>query len=58
MNRLLKHLPEIVIMSAVFMWLVPFGSFDPTQIGFYLSVFLAIFISVVTRLLLDRFRAK
>jgi hypothetical protein len=58
MNRLLKHLPEIIIMSLVFMWLMPYGTFDPTQMGFYLSILLAVFISLVTRFLLKRFRTK
>jgi hypothetical protein len=58
MNRLLKHLPEIIFMSLVFMWLMPYGTFDPTQMGFYLSILLAVFISLVTRFLLKRFRTK
>jgi hypothetical protein len=58
MKPLLNHLPEIIFMSLVFMWLMPYGTFDPTQMGFYLSILLAVFISLVTRFLLKRFRTK
>lgn len=38
-----------VAASLLFMWLMPFGSFDPTTFGFYCSVALAVFIASFNR---------
>ena len=38
------RIQTIILMSLAFMWLWPYGSFDPTTLGFYLSIALACFI--------------
>jgi hypothetical protein len=39
---LLKPIVGIVSMSVMFMWLMPFGTFDFTKLGFYICIGLAI----------------
>lgn len=29
------HFESVVLMTVGFMWLMPFGGFDPAEIGFY-----------------------
>ena len=53
-----KYLVPIAVMSLVFMLLMPFGTFDPSELGFYLSIIQAVFIGVVTPALINRFRVK
>jgi len=43
-------------MAILFMWLMPYGTFDYTEIGFYLAIIQAIFISVTTRFLLKKYQ--
>jgi len=52
------HLVPIILMSVFFMLLMPYGTFDPSQLGFYMSILCAVIIVVVTRLLIRRFRVK
>jgi hypothetical protein len=45
-------------MSIAFMFLMPFGTFNPTELGFSLSIIQAVFTNVVTVALINRFRVK
>lgn len=46
----------IVWMSIVFMWLMPFGTFDYSQVEFYFCIGQATMVSVITRLLLKKYQ--
>lgn len=55
--RILFSLPfDIFLMSLLFMWLMPFGTFDYLEIGFYLSILQAILTAVTTRFLLKKYQ--
>ncbi|MFO7825273.1 MAG: hypothetical protein R6V72_15140 [Cyclobacterium sp.] len=47
---------DIVWMSVLFMWLMPFGTFDYLQVEFYLCILQATTVSVITRLLLKKYQ--
>lgn len=47
---------DIVWMSVLFMWLMPFGTFDYLQVEFYLCILQATMVSVITRLLLKKYQ--
>ena len=47
---------DVVWMSLLFMWLMPFGTFDYLELNFYLCILLSIVISVITRLLLKKYQ--
>jgi|GEM_PF-1820043 hypothetical protein len=47
---------DIISMAILFMWLMPFGTFDYTEIGFYLAIIQAILISVSTRYFLKKYQ--
>lgn len=47
---------DIIWMSLVFMWLMPFGTFDYLKLEFYLCILQAIIISVITRRLLKKYQ--
>lgn len=47
---------DIVWMSIVFMWLMPFGTFDYLQVEFYLCIGQATMVSVITWLLLEKYQ--
>lgn len=53
-----KSILSVVIMASAFMWLMPYGTFDPREPGFYMAIALAIFIQFVTVKLINRFRVK
>jgi hypothetical protein len=46
------RIQSIIIMALLFMWLMPYGTFDPTKFGFYLSIFLACVLEFVNAKLL------
>ena len=55
--KILFGLPfDIIWMSILFMWLMPFGTFDYLEIGFYLSIFQAVLITTLTRILLKKYQ--
>lgn len=45
-----------VLMSVLFMWLMPYGTFDPSESGFYVCIGVASFISLSVWYLLKRYR--
>tara|TARA_R110000744_G_scaffold213796_1_gene332701 strand:- start:150 stop:413 length:264 start_codon:yes stop_codon:yes gene_type:complete len=47
---------DIIWMSLLFMWLMPFGTFDYSALNFYLCILLSIIIAVITRLLLKKYQ--
>ncbi|WP_162343189.1 hypothetical protein [Cyclobacterium salsum] len=47
---------DIVWMSIMFMGLMPFGTFDYSQVGFYLCIGQATMVSVIIRILLKRYQ--
>jgi hypothetical protein len=56
-TKILFSLPfDIVWMSLLFMWLMPFGTFDYSQLEFYLCILQASMVSVLTRLLLKKYQ--
>jgi FtsH-binding integral membrane protein len=53
-----KYIVPIAMMSIAFMLLMPYGTFNPSELGFYMSIINAVLIGVVTPWLINRFRAK
>ncbi len=54
-TKIIFSLPfDIIWMSVVFMWLMPFGTFDYYQVEFYLCIIQAIIIASVIRLWLKK----
>ncbi len=53
-----KNILSVILMASAFMWLMPYGTFDPREPGFYMAIALAIFIQFVTVKLINRFRVK
>lgn len=49
---------SVILMSLVFMWLMPYGSFDPKEIGFYICIVLAILLEISLIWFLKKFRVK
>lgn len=47
---------EIVVMSVVFMWLMPYGTFDYTRYEFYICIMVAVGISVTIRWYLKKYQ--
>jgi hypothetical protein len=45
----IENILMTVIFSPLFMWLLPFGSFDPTTLGFYISILFPGFIVIGAR---------
>ncbi len=43
MKTVIKNIIFITSWSVIFMWLIPWGTFDPTQVGFYMCIVLAVF---------------
>jgi len=41
------HIQSVIIMSLAFMWLMPYGTFDPTKLGFYISILCAATIEII-----------
>tara|TARA_R110000868_G_scaffold238842_1_gene493348 strand:- start:2349 stop:2555 length:207 start_codon:yes stop_codon:yes gene_type:complete len=60
MKKLIKiifSLPfDMIWMSLLFMWLMPFGTFDYSAFNFYLCILLAIIIAVITRGFLKKYQ--
>ena len=55
--KIIFSLPfDIIWMSVLFMWLMPFGTFDYLRLEFYLCILQAIIISVITRVLLKKYQ--
>lgn len=46
-----------LLMAVVFMWLMPYGTFDPKESGFYVCIGVGSFISFSVWYLLRRYRA-
>lgn len=46
----------MIWMSLLFMWLMPFGTFDYSAFNFYLCILLAIIIAVITRGFLKKYQ--
>jgi len=47
---------DIIWMSLLFMWLMPFGTFNYLKLDFYLCIIQAILITVITRVLLKKYQ--
>ncbi len=47
---------DIAWMSVVFMWLMPYGTYEMNKIGFYLSIIQAVFISATIRYGLKKYQ--
>jgi hypothetical protein len=47
---------DIACMSLLFMWLMPFGSFNVNDLGFYISIVQALLTSFTTRHLLKKYQ--
>jgi len=47
-----------LIMIPVFMKFMPYGSFNPGEAGFWLSIICALFISISTNLAMVKFQTK
>ena len=47
---------DVLIMSLLLMWLTPWGSFDMTNAGFYLSILTAVLSLRTTRFLLKKYQ--
>ena len=45
----IENILMTVIFTPLFMWLLPFGSFDQTTLGFYISILFAGFIVIGAR---------
>ena len=55
--KIIFSLPfDVVWMSLLFMWLMPFVTFDYSELNFYLCIFLSIVIAIITRLLLKKYQ--
>ena len=50
----IENLILLLLFSPLFMWLLPFGSFDPTTWGFYISLLFAGFIVIGARADVER----
>ncbi|REE01297.1 hypothetical protein C7460_104318 [Marinoscillum furvescens DSM 4134] len=48
----------LIISIPIFMALMPYGSFNPSDIGFWMSIGLALFIDIGTNFLLVKFQKK
>ena len=46
MRNLTENVVLIVVFSPFFMWLLPFGSFDPSTKEFYLSIVACVFVII------------
>jgi len=55
-NIFYNPIVDIVLLSAFFMWLMPYGTFDYTRYEFYICILLAVFIVVTTRWCLRKFQ--
>ncbi|WP_157501535.1 hypothetical protein [Echinicola vietnamensis] len=45
-----------LVMALIFMWLMPYGSFNPTIIGFWMSVLTAGIIAILTSVCIASFK--
>jgi hypothetical protein len=55
--KIIFSLPfDVIWMSVVFMWLMPFGTFDYSKVEFYLCIIQAIIIAGTIRLLLKKYQ--
>lgn len=48
----------IILGSITVMWLAPYGTFDPTQFGFYRSIIMAVIVILLTAFLVDKLLLK
>jgi hypothetical protein len=53
---LLKPIVGIVSMSLMFMWLMPFGTFDFTELGCYICIVLSISLEFSIRAALKKYQ--
>jgi len=58
LNKNHKHRALIGIMLTIpfFMWLMPYGSFDPREMGFWMSIVCALIIEIPLNLLVIKVR--
>jgi hypothetical protein len=47
---------DIITMSLIFMYLMPFGTFSPNEMGFYLCIFQATITIFLTKYLLKKYQ--
>ena len=47
---------DIALLSALFMWLMPYGTFDYTRYQFYICILIAVFIVVTTSRYLKKYQ--
>ena len=47
---------DIIWMSLLFMWLMPFGTFKMNQFGFYLSIILAVCLEFSIKFFLKKYQ--
>ena len=52
----LKPIVGIASMSIMFLWQMPFGTFDFMELGFYICVFLAVSLEFSIRATLKKYR--
>lgn len=55
-RTLFEHFQGVFLLSVGFMGIMSFGTFDPTDVRFYICIGIAIFTHYMTRGLLRRFR--
>jgi hypothetical protein len=51
-----KNWIGIAFMSIMFMWLMPFGTFNLTQVGFYLCIILAVSLEFSIKFFLKKYQ--
>jgi FtsH-binding integral membrane protein len=58
LNRIQKRnlLIGFLVMSLLFMTMTPYGSFRPTDVGFYASIFGALLWAILLGLLLNKYQ--
>lgn len=54
----IKHIIWITALSVAYMWLIPWGSFDPTQVGFYMCIVLAAFCEITIPWMINKNKVK
>ncbi|TDI63831.1 MAG: hypothetical protein E2O88_12105 [Bacteroidetes bacterium] len=57
-NHKRRAIIGFLLSLPVFMWLMPYGSFDPREIGFWMSIVLALIIEIPGNLLLTNAHKK
>ena len=60
LNRKHKRVSTLLTLISipVFMAIMPFGSFNPTEFGFWTCIVLAVFIDLGTNMMFVKFQAK